>query len=45
VSGPIPISRKNGNDYFHMEKLSPGAVLTDFNKNRKTISMRKDIFA
>jgi hypothetical protein len=30
MSGAIPISRKNGNDYFHMEQLSPTATLTGF---------------
>ncbi|GHV40312.1 N-acetyltransferase [Spirochaetia bacterium] len=30
MSAPILISRKNGADYFRLEKLSPAAVLTDF---------------
>ncbi|GHT01903.1 N-acetyltransferase [Spirochaetia bacterium] len=30
MSSLIPISRKNGTDYFYMEKLGPGAILTDF---------------
>jgi hypothetical protein len=30
MSGPISISRKNGNDFFRMEQLSPGDSLGDF---------------
>ncbi|GHV84328.1 N-acetyltransferase [Spirochaetia bacterium] len=30
MSRLIPISRKNGTDYFHMEQLTPGDSLVDF---------------